>query len=127
MKPIKCDLVRNIVVLRNDRFGEFLLNIPVFRALTETFPNAKIIALVNPQVKELAESLDYFQQIITWDQGRHLIKEKLELIRQLKNIKPDIALMLNPSKELNILTFLAGIPVRVGYDRKLGFLLTHRI
>ncbi len=125
--PINRDLVKNIVVVRDDRFGEFLLNIPAFRALESTFPNAKVIALVNPSVEELAESLGYFEEIITWGPGKHSIKDKLGLIRQLKSIKPDIVLMLNPSKEMNILTFLAGIPVRVGYDRKLGLLLTHKI
>jgi heptosyltransferase-2 len=38
-----------------------------------------------------------------------------------------MAVMLNPSKIFNMVTFLAGIPVRVGYNRKCSFLLTHKI
>ncbi len=35
--------------------------------------------------------------------------------------------MLNPLKDMNILTYLSGIPIRVGYNRKCGFLLTHKM
>ncbi|MFA5145047.1 MAG: glycosyltransferase family 9 protein [Candidatus Omnitrophota bacterium] len=116
--------VRNILVARNDRFGEFLLNIPALRALKETFPNASITALVNPSVRELAGCISYIDEVIEWDPEKRSFLEKL---RMLKSKKPDIAVMLNPSKELNILTYLSGIPVRAGYDRKWGFLLTHKM
>lgn len=125
--PINPALLKNILVVRNDRFGEFLLNIPALRALKETFPNAKIIALVNPLVKELARRVGYIDEITEWSQGRHTLAERLWLLKLLKSKKLDMAVMLNPSQELNILTCLAGIPVRVGYDRKWGFLLTHKI
>ncbi|MDD2752095.1 MAG: glycosyltransferase family 9 protein [Candidatus Omnitrophica bacterium] len=119
--------VRNILVVRNDRFGEFLLNIPVFRALKETFVSAKIIAVVDPTVEGLARALPYLDQTIAWGTQGHSWKEKLQLIRLLKREKINIAIMLNPSKEFNLLTYLARIPLRVGYNRKWGFLLTHKM
>jgi heptosyltransferase-2 len=125
--PIDPALVKNILVVRNDRFGEFLLNIPALRALKETFPKAKISVLVNTAVKELAGCLESIDEIVEWKQGRHSFFQKLKLLSLIKSNKFDIAVMLNPSQELNIITYLAGIPVRVGYDRKWGFLLTHKI
>ena len=47
-------VIKNILVIRNDRFGEFLLNIPALRALKETFKDARIIAVVDYSVKERA-------------------------------------------------------------------------
>ncbi|MBU4472544.1 MAG: glycosyltransferase family 9 protein [Candidatus Omnitrophica bacterium] len=119
--------IKNILVVRNDRFGEFLLNIPALRALKETFINAKIIAVVNSSVRELAESIPFIDEIMEWDQGRHSILERVQLFNSLKTKEIGIAVMLNPCKEFNILTYLAGIPIRVGYDRKWGFLLTHKM
>jgi heptosyltransferase-2 len=119
--------VKKILILRNDRFGEFLLNIPALRALRETFRNAKIIAVVDPYVRELALRLPFIDEVIEWGRHKHSFLEKLDLINSLKKRKIDIAIMLNPSKEFNILTYLAGIKIRVGYDRKWGFLLTHKI
>jgi|SRR3989338_159797 len=119
--------IKNILILRNDRFGEFLLNIPALRALKETFNNSRIIALVDPYVKDLAQSISFIDEVIEWRRQEHSLIEKLRLINLLKRKNINIAIMLNPSKELNILTFLSGIPIRVGYARKLGFLLTHKM
>jgi len=119
--------VKNILVVRNDRFGEFLLNIPVFRALKETFVNAKLTAVVSASVKELAENTPFLDEVIEWNQGRHTLPEKANFIKLLRNKKINIAIMLNPIKDFNIFAYLSGIPVRIGYNRKCGFLLTHKM
>lgn len=124
---IQAKTIKNILVVRNDRFGEFLLNIPALRALKETFSDARLIAVVDPYTKELAESVLFIDEIIEWGRQGHSLSEKLQLIKLLRGKCIDMAVMLNPSKELNIITSLAGIPIRVGYDRKWGFLLTHKI
>lgn len=117
-------VIKNILVVRNDRFGELLLNIPAMRALKETFTDAKLIAVVSPYVKELAGAIPFIDEIIEWQDKKHSLLQSLKLLGLFKKKNIDMAIMLNPSKEFNILTFLAGIPIRVGYDRKYGFLLT---
>lgn len=124
---IDARVIKNILVVRNDRFGEFLLIMPALRALKETFTNARLIAVVKPFVKELAENIPFIDEVIEWDQVRHSLLDKLRFIKLLKEKKIDIAIMLNPSKGFNIFSYLSGIPVRVGYDRKWGFLLTHKM
>lgn len=119
--------IKNILVIRNDRFGEFLLNIPAMRALKETFSNARIILIVDPYVKELAKGVPFIDEIIEWSRATHSLMAKLNLIGFLRRKHIDIAVMLNPSREFNIITWLSGISIRVGYNRKLGFLLTHKI
>lgn len=119
--------IKNIIAIRDDRFGEFLLNIPAFRALKETFSNAKLIVVTTPYVRELARGIPFINEVIIWERGRYPLITKLRLIKLLKRKHIDIAVMLNPSKEFNIITYLSGIPVRAGYDRKWGFLLTHKI
>lgn len=119
--------VKNILCVRNDRFGEFLLNIPALRALKETFVNAAIIMVIDPGVKDLIPCIPLIDEAIVWGRGNHGLSEKLKLIALLKRRNIDIAVMLNPSKEFNIITYLSAIPVRAGYDRKWGFLLTHKM
>ncbi|MBI3018922.1 MAG: hypothetical protein HYY61_03430, partial [Deltaproteobacteria bacterium] len=46
---------------------------------------------------------------------------------ELKKKQFDIALHFNPSKRTHWITFLAGIPQRIGYNRKSGWLLTHAL
>lgn len=106
--------IKNILAVRNDRFGEFLLNIPAFRALKETFSRAKLTVITAPEVEGLARRIPFIDEVTTG-------------IPALRRKNFDIAVMLNPSKEFNIRAYLSGIPIRVGYDRKWGFLLTHKI
>ncbi len=110
-------MIKNILVIRNDRFGEFLLNIPAIRALKEKYPQARIRLAVSYVVCELAGLVECVDEVVVWDEGK----------RNLRKHKFDLCIILNPSKEANWASFWAGIPVRAGYGRKWGFLLTHRI
>lgn len=125
--PINNREVKNILVVRNDRFGEFLLNIPCLRALRAHFTAARIILVVASYVKELAECVPFIDEVIVWDRVKHKLWQELNFVNLLRKRNFDIAIMLNPSKEFNIFTYLARIPVRVGYGRKWGFLLTDKI
>ena len=110
-------LIKNILIIRNDRFGEFLLNISAMRALKETYSQARLTLAVSSAVSELAGLVECVDEVVVWD----------EVKRNLRKHQFDLCVVLNPTKEANWAVFWAGIPVRVGYDRKWGFLLTHKI
>lgn len=110
-------MIKNILVIRNDRFGEFLLNIPAIRALKEAYPQGRISLAVNSAVCELAGAVESVDQVLVWD----------EIRGDLRKYRFDLCFVLNPTKEAHWAVFLAGIPARVGYDRKWGILLTHKL
>lgn len=114
---------KRILAVRNDRFGEFLLNIPAFRALKESNPGSELILAVDPEVEELARCFDFVDDVVLWANKKHSIVEILYFSNLLRRKKIDLCVILNPSKESNIAVFLSGIPSRVGYSRKWGFLL----
>lgn len=118
---------KKILAIRNDRFGEFLLNIPALRALKESFPQAELSLAVDPYVRDLARCLPFVDRTMEWKGQKHGFWEILRKSLLLKREGFDIAVILNPAKDFNIITALAGIPLRAGYDRKWGFLLTHKI
>ena len=117
---------KNILIVRNDRFGEFLLNIPAIRAVKETFKESKVILAVDHYVKELAEKVQYVDEIIVWKEGKHSLFETIKFSNLLKKKNIDIAIVMNPSKDTNIAVYLAGISERIGYDHKWSFLLTKK-
>jgi len=119
--------VKNILAVRNDRFGEFLLNIPSFRALKNSFCGSRLTLMVHPNVKELAGCIEEADEIITWENRKHGFLSIFKFAGELKKKDFDLAVIFNPSKEINIISFLAAIPSRVGYDRKWSFLLTHKM
>lgn len=118
---------KNILIVRNDRFGEFLLNIPAIRAVKETFSESRVILAVDSYVKELAGMVQYADEVIVWRSGKHSLSEIFRFGRFLKKKGIDIAIVMNPSKDTNIAVYLAGIPERIGYDHKWSFLLTKKM
>ncbi|MDD5431413.1 MAG: glycosyltransferase family 9 protein [Candidatus Omnitrophica bacterium] len=120
-------MIRKILAFRNDRFGEFLLIIPALRALKQKYPEAKITLVVDSYVKDLAHCIKYADEVIIWDKREHSWLEIFRYAISLKKGKFDACVVFNPSKEFNIISFLAGIPIRVGYARKMGHLLNRKI
>ncbi len=122
------DDIKNIIAVRNDRLGEFMLTLPAIAALRSRFPLARITLVCGSSLSELARYIEVADNIIIWDSfKKHSLKEKMGLIQSIKSRKCDLCIIFNPSREFNIVSFLSGIPIRIGYDRKWGFLLTHKI
>ncbi|MDD4910321.1 MAG: glycosyltransferase family 9 protein [Candidatus Omnitrophica bacterium] len=120
--------MNRILIIRTDRFGEFILNLPVIRALRQRYPSSYISVMVSPVVKELIALSRDIDDIMLYDErSMGGLLSGLRLSGQIRKERFDAAIILNPRKIFNIAVFLAGIPVRVGYDRKWGFLLTHKI
>jgi len=119
--------IKNILCVRNDRFGEFLLTIPAFRALKKRFTPSRLTLVVNPYVEELAGQVDGVDEVMLWENRRHSFSEILAYALALKKKRFDLCVIFNPLKEFNIISLIAGIPVRIGYSHKFDFLLTHTI
>ncbi len=116
--------MRKIILLRNDRFGEFLLNIPAMRAVKETFPAARLHVAVAAGVAELARAVSVVDEVMICEPQSGSWLEEVKLVWQLHREKYDAAIVLNPSARAHRLVYLAGIPLRVGYARKHAFFLT---
>jgi len=120
---------KRILVVRTDRIGDVLLSTPVIESLRKSYPNAYIAAMVSPYAKDIVEGNPYLDDVIIYDkEGRHKSwKRTLEFGFRLRERKFDLALVLHPTNRAHLVSFLAGIPRRVGYGRKSGFLLTDKI
>jgi len=120
---------KRILVVRTDRIGDVVLSTPVIKNLRDYFPNSYIAMMVSPNTKELVEGNPYLDEVIVYDkENKH--KSWFSSMRfsiNLKKKKFDLAIILHPTNRVHLVTFFAGIPKRVGYNRKLGFLLTERI
>lgn len=119
--------INKILAVRTDRFGEFLLNIPALRALKETYPQAKITLITGAAAKELAGMIPFIDEVLVFGKDKDNLFGIVRFAAILRKSRFDLAVILNPAKFFHIVTFLAAIPIRLGYDRKWGFLLTHKI
>jgi lipopolysaccharide heptosyltransferase II len=123
------DDFKRILIVRTDRIGDVLLSTPVIENLRQVYPHAYIAVLVSPYTKEIVEANPYLDEVIIYDKdAKHKSwRRTVKFARNLAKKKFDLALLLHPTGRVHLLTYLAGIPRRIGYERKLGFLLTQRI
>ncbi|MDP2044567.1 MAG: glycosyltransferase family 9 protein, partial [Candidatus Omnitrophota bacterium] len=82
--------------------------------------------MVAAHAKDIVEGNPYLDEVIVYDKdGKHKSwLRTLKFAGRLKKKKFDLAIILHPVNRAHLLTFLAGIPERLGYNLKLGFLLT---
>lgn len=118
-----------ILIVRTDRIGDVTLSTPVAANLKAAYPRAYIAFMCRPYTKEIVEGNPHIDAVIVYDkEGKH--KSFLQTVKfalNLRKNKFDWAIILHPTNRSHLLTFLAGIPVRIGWDRKMAFLLTKKI
>lgn len=119
----------NILIVRTDRIGDVILTTPAITALRAACPRARLSMLVAPLTYDLvAGHPELHEVLIDERKGSHRGPLGfLQLARTLRQRHFDLALVFHTKKRTNGLCFFAGIPERIGYDHKLGFLLTQRI
>ena len=122
--------VKNILIVRTDRIGDVVLTTPAVKILRQTYPKARLTMLVQPLTKDLVEENPYLDEVLV-DDREHKNRGMAgfwKLVGTIREKKFDMAVIFHTKRRTNLLCFLAGIPVRLGYkDKKFGFLLTHPV
>lgn len=118
-----------ILIVRTDRIGDVVLSTPVAMSLRAAFPKSYIAMMVSPEAREIVEGNPYLDEVIIYDKkNKHKsIFNSIKFSLWLKQKKFDIAIILHTTNRVNLITFFAGIPKRVGYARRLSFLLTDKL
>lgn len=121
--------MKKILITRTDRLGDVLLSTPVFKAVRDAYPKSHIAVMVRPYTRECVDGNPYIDEVLVYDKrGQHKsLFSSLIFALNLKKRSFDTAIILHPTNRANLVTFLAGIPERIGYNRKMGFFLTKKI
>jgi len=118
-----------ILITRTDRLGDVVLSTPVIRLVRRTYPDAHIAFMVRPQNRDAVMNNPDLDEVITYDKyGRHDgLGGTLKFSMFLRKKKFDTAIALHPTNRVHMILFLAGISRRIGYNKKMGWLLTQRV
>lgn len=121
--------IKKILIRGTNWIGDAVLTTPALAAVRQKFPDAEISILVKPWVAGLFENSPDIDRIIIYDDKKYSrLCGKRKLISDLKKHKFDMAILFQNAFEAAFLTFLAGIPVRYGYNTDgRGMLLTNKI
>lgn len=113
----------NIMVVRNDKLGDFITALPTLYVLKYHNPANRIIALVAPLNRKLALSCDFIDEVIVDDAS-----DILTLIAKIKQARIDASITLFSNTRVAIAQCLARIPIRIAPATKIAQIFyNHRI
>ncbi|MFZ2324287.1 MAG: glycosyltransferase family 9 protein [Ignavibacteriaceae bacterium] len=112
------------LIARIDRIGDVVLSTPLPREIKKKYPDSFITILVKNYTKDIYDNNPYVDSIITFDNDNLIEKKFWDLVKEIKALRFNYALMLLPNKKLNYVLFFAGITYRIGVGHRLFQFLT---
>jgi ADP-heptose:LPS heptosyltransferase len=111
----------NILVVRNDKLGDFITALPTLYVLKHQNPSNRIIALVAPLNRRLADSCDFIDEVIV-DEGENVF----ELASKIKASHIDASITLFSNTRVAIAQWFAAIPLRIAPATKIAQIFYNR-
>ena len=123
--------MKKILLIFPYGLGNTVLANGAIKSLRKAFPDASMSSVyMQEPTEELLSIIGLFQGNIYFNENNHSLKNKMSFILDIRKEKFDIVLTFFENKFflLNFLSFIAGIPNRIGFELKNGFshiFLTH--
>ncbi|HET7922296.1 MAG TPA: glycosyltransferase family 9 protein [Gammaproteobacteria bacterium] len=115
-----------ILVIRNDKLGDFMLAWPALAMLRSNLPGARIAVLVPGYTKPLAEICPYVDEVLV-DLGLSGVWRSARMLARLMKQKEFSAVITLFSRfDTGLATWLAGIPCRLAPATKLAQVFYNR-
>jgi heptosyltransferase-2 len=105
--------IKSILIRSVNWIGDAILTTPAISVLRNNFHNAKISILAKPYVSEVFKENPDIDEIIPYE-GLG-IRKGFVLINELRKRGFDLTVLFQNAFEAALISFLSGIPVRLGY------------
>lgn len=121
--------IKRILVIKIGALGDVILAVPSLRAIRNNFPKAFITVMTGAGSRHILKKCPYIDDIILYDRkGKDRgINGILKMGSIIRRKAFDMSLDLQNNKASHIVAWLGAVPVRFGYDNKLGFLLNNKL
>ena len=121
--------IRRILYVRTDRLGDVLMNLPALNLLRQSYPKAGVTLVADRSVSGFFKDHPDLDEVMEVDAAQLAVdaKARRELVRQIRRVHYDLAVISNSSKFFHWLSFICGIPLRVGWRRKWAFFLNRTL
>lgn len=121
---------QRIAIFNVNWLGDVLFSTAVIRNIRINYPDAHIACIIPPRCLLVLEGNPHLNEIILFDEKgkQKSLGGKFAFVKELRKKRFDTVFLLHRSFTRCLLTWLAGIPERIGYARaKRSFLLTKKI
>jgi len=117
---------RKILVVRNDKLGDFMLTWPAFATLKQAMPSCEIHALVAPYTADMARLCPSIDSIILDPGDSGSRASRIALARNIKTQGYDASITLYSTNRIGLTLMLAGIPYRLAPATKIAQLFYNK-
>lgn len=114
------NIYKNILVIRNDKLGDFMLAWPTLALLKKQHPEATITVLVPSYTVPMAEICPSIDQHLTDNHYKSFFSDIQHLYKIVKQGRFDAVVTLFSEFRTGMACWLAGIPVRVAPATKIA-------
>ena len=111
---------KKILVIRNDKLGDFMLAWPSFALLKKQYPDTEVTVVIPSYTKPIAEICPWIDNIITDDAHNSVLSDALQLSKIIKKYNFDVSISLFSEMRTALAIRLAGIKQRIGPATKLA-------
>ncbi len=112
--------IKNILVIRLDRIGDMVMTTPIYRALKEKWPDAKITVLANPVNKNIVINNPFIDYILVYDRENKYksLNNRLSFFKDIRKSEFDLVIDPYLDYELNtsFITRIVGNKYRLGFE-----------
>lgn len=112
--------MNKILVVRNDKIGDFVLAFPALALLKRSLPGVEVCALVPEYTRELAEQCEWIDRVVLDPSGPHTARRFHDTLRLLRREKFDAVISLFSTTRVGLAAALARVPIRVAPATKLA-------
>lgn len=117
-----------LLVVRNDKLGDFMLAWPAFALLKHHWPEAHLSALVPAYTAPMARLCPWIDEVVIDQRGTSFAEDLIRLRRQFREGQYAAILTLFSTGRIALTACLAGIPYRLAPATKLAQLCyNHRL
>ncbi len=105
----------NLLITRHDKIGDFIVTLPLFKAIKEQYPSTKLTALVSAVNFDFAKNIDFVDDVILFDKN-----DLYTTLKQIKEKKFDASISAYIDVKLGKLLFKSRIKKRVAPATKIA-------
>ncbi|MDT8282891.1 MAG: glycosyltransferase family 9 protein [Gammaproteobacteria bacterium] len=117
---------KKILVIRNDKLGDFMLAWPAFSLLKQQYPNTEITALVPEYTALMAGQCPWIDKVLIDTREASFFKNINKLTRQIRPQHYDMAICFYLETRTALALWLAGVKLRVGPATRLAQIYLNR-
>lgn len=108
--------------------GDAVMTLPTIETIKKGFKHCTLSILCKPSIAQIYQNSPFIDKIINYDKNTKTLLGRISLSWKLRNEGFTKAFLLQNAFDAALVSYMAGIPERIGYDRdSRGWMLTTKI